>query len=70
MPDDSSGDGFSLSEEEHNAAVTREAEMTTGYGMDSGSGFGSGSTNGWYIGNGYGDGDSDYGDTRGGNDED
>jgi hypothetical protein len=38
--------------------------------MDSGSGFGSGSTNGWYIGNGYGDGDSDYGDTRGGNDED
>jgi len=60
-----SGDGHSLSAEEHDNEVENfGADQPDGYSDERGGGFGSGYINSYYNGDGYGDGQT-YGDGTG-----
>lgn len=66
MPYDSRGDGSSLSIEEHdNEAESFGSRSHDGYSEEVSGGFGSGYCNGYYDGDGFGDGDLAYGDANG-----
>jgi len=61
------GDGHSPTAEEHEYVTALLQYETDGYCNDAGGGFGSGYINGYYIGNGHGDGEHGYGTSNGDN---